>query len=70
MYDCLGSSYTRVSRLVGSAPPCSGTSALPRQACPVAGCVVLALLTVLLIWLGVYPSPLLALIETMTAGLL
>jgi len=33
------------------------------------GAVALSALTLLLVWLGVYPSPLIRLIETMTAGL-
>jgi NADH:ubiquinone oxidoreductase subunit 4 (subunit M) len=43
--------------------------AAPIQRVAPGGAVVLAVLTILLIWFGVYPEPLLNLIRTAMAGL-
>lgn len=44
-------------------------SAIPPIRLPLAGSVVLALLTLLLVWFGVYPDQLIRVIQTMIAGL-
>jgi NADH-quinone oxidoreductase subunit N len=42
---------------------------MPAPAVPAAGGAVLAILTLLLVWLGVYPAPLLSVIQAAVAGL-
>jgi NADH-quinone oxidoreductase subunit N len=58
--------YLRIVVALYSAPPeqAAGIQMLPRSSA-----FVLVLLVILLIWLGVYPSPLLNLIQTTVAGL-
>jgi NADH-quinone oxidoreductase subunit N len=58
--------YLRIVVALYSAPPeqAAGIEMLPRSSA-----FVLVLLVILLIWLGVYPSPLLNLIQTTVAGL-
>jgi NADH-quinone oxidoreductase subunit N len=57
--------YLRIVVALYSAPP----EHVPVQMVSRGGAFILVVLTILLIWIGVYPTPLLDLIRTTTAGL-
>ncbi len=62
--------YLRVIAAMYARGPAEAAALAPPVSLPLAGSAVLAVLTLLLVWLGVYPGPLLSLVQAAAAGLM